>query len=87
MAKKYNLMILLASFIISIATSNNVYHIVPDDDNDASSNTLSLQNYVDSSNSTSNTKLLFKKGQHYLTTAMLVKGAQKFSIICQKNLC
>ena len=74
------------ALFISIANSN-VYHIVPDNDgNDTSSNTHTLQYYINNYNFTSNTELLLKPGQHYLYTAMFVRDVQNFTMI-GKNTC
>jgi len=80
--------ILLVAFFISIAASNNIYHIVPDNTSgdDTSSNTHTLQYYVDNYNFTCNTKLLFQRGQHYLNTTMLVRGVQNITMIGE-NTC
>jgi len=80
MMKEYNLMINSVAFFISIANSNDIYHVVPDDDYDASNNTHTLKYYVSNYNFTSNPELLFKQGQYYLTTAMLEGNVQNFTM-------
>ena len=78
--------IFFSAIFISIANSNNIYHIVPyDDGNDTSNNTLTLQYYINNYNFTSNTELLFKPGQHYLNTTMIVRDAQNIKMIGKKT--
>jgi len=79
--KEFNLL-LFAVWFVSIANPI-LYQIIPDDDNDTSSNTHTLQYYINNSNEyfTSNTQLLFRSGQYYLNTSILIKDIRNFTMI------
>ena len=78
-------LICLAAFFVSITNSINIYRIVPNDGNDTCNNTHTLECYINNYNLTSSTELLFKPGQHYLNTTMIVRDVQNFTMIGKRT--
>ena len=86
MTKRYILLFLVVALLNT--ASSTVYHVVPEVDNDTISNAHTLQYYINNSIEyfTSNTKLILRPGQYYLTTAILFKDIKNFTMI-GKNIC